>query len=288
VERDRVILATSLEGALRAGAPAAHDDDALAVLLRLGYLVGDDTPFRDIRRWPPAAALDLAGPEPVLRGGPEVAAPNPLARTRAMEGYVELFRAAIERDLPDEPFLHPLSGGRDSRHILFALVEAGAAPTATLTVRHQPPKPDEDARIAALVSERLGLEHRLLDQPERRVAAELRKNELTDFATPGSHSWWIPLVDYLDGYDGVLFDGYAGDVLSMARYLDPEELRLYREGDVSALALRMLGGERSVGGMFTRPTRRRYGTERATARLEAELTLHLDAPNPVRSFRFWT
>ncbi|MFQ5528819.1 MAG: asparagine synthetase B family protein, partial [Gemmatimonadota bacterium] len=45
VEPSRVILSTTIEGALAAGAPADLDARAIAVILRLGYPVGDDTPF---------------------------------------------------------------------------------------------------------------------------------------------------------------------------------------------------------------------------------------------------
>src|SRR5690606_38045443 len=140
---------------------------------------------------------------------------------RALEAYIETFREAIARRLPDAPYVHPLSGGRDSRHILFALVEAGVPPSEVVTLAHVPPKADEDARVAALVAERLGLPHRLLSRSVRPIEDELRKNRLTHFAAPFTHTWATPLVDHLAAYDGVLFDGFGGDVLSMGRYLEP-------------------------------------------------------------------
>src|SRR5437763_1624782 len=48
-------VGTSIVELLDAGAPAAIDDGAMAVFLRAGFFVGDDTPFLAIRALPAAA-----------------------------------------------------------------------------------------------------------------------------------------------------------------------------------------------------------------------------------------
>jgi asparagine synthase (glutamine-hydrolysing) len=45
----RRTIATDIPALLRAGAPRALDFDALSVFLRVGFFLGDDTPFRSIR-----------------------------------------------------------------------------------------------------------------------------------------------------------------------------------------------------------------------------------------------
>ncbi|MFW6084154.1 MAG: asparagine synthase-related protein [Gemmatimonadota bacterium] len=291
---DRFTIATTPRAALAAGVSAELDLDALALLERFGQFVGDDTAFRELKRLPPGARLTLAGTEPRLDGGPFIVPERPLARDEALDAYVDEFRAAIGRRVPDEPYVHPLSGGRDSRHSLFALVEAGAPPSELLTVRHVPPKPDEDLRIARRVAERLGLPHRIIARSDRPVEDEARKNRLSHFEAPFTHGWSMPLVDHLSDYRGVLFDGFGGDVLSMARYLDPENLRLHRSGRLEELAERLLRAEDRVPTLIPRGGGRdepggpaRSDRDRAVARLARELALHADAPNPIRSFRFW-
>ncbi len=290
---DRFTIATTPGAALAAGVSPELDPDALALLERLGQFVGDDTAFRSLKRLPPGTRLTLDGPEPRLEGGPFVVPEQALDRDQALDAYIEEFRAAIGRRIPETPYVHPLSGGRDSRHILFALVEAGVPPDEVVTLRHLPPKPNEDRRIASLVAERLGLRHRVLPRSDRPIDDEIRKNRLTHFASPLTHAWMMPLVDHLAAYRGVLFDGFGGDVLSMARYLDTEHLRLHRSGRFEELAEKMLRAERSIPTLLLRPRRRdeRGGTSfdrrRAVDRLVRELALHADAPNPIRSFRFW-
>lgn len=292
--RDRLTLASTPRAAIAAGVSPDLDLDALAVLEHFGQLVGDDTIFRALKRVPPGVRLTLRDAEPRLEGGPFIVPEQPLDRAAAIDGYIDEFRAAIGRRLPDASYVHPLSGGRDSRHILFALVEAGAPPSELLTVRHMPPKPDEDARIAGLVADRLGLRHRVLSRSPHPVEDEASKNRLSHFEAPFTHTWSMPLVQHLAPYDGVLFDGFGGDMLSMARYLKLEELRLYRSGRLVELAGRMLRPEGGAPSLL--PRSRRIGSkddrtrsdrERAIERLARELALHVEAPNPVRSFRFW-
>lgn len=290
---DSFTIATTPSAAFAAGVSTELDPDALALLERLGQFVGDDTAFRKLKRLPPGARLTLNGSTLRPEGGPFIVPEQSLDRDRALDAYIDEFRAAVGRRLPDAPYIHPLSGGRDSRHILFVLVEAGVPPAELLTVSHLPPKPDEDLRIAGLVAERLGLRHRVLPRSDRPVEDEARKNRLTHFASPLTHTWMMPLIDHLAAYRGVLFDGFAGDALSMARYLDAENLRLHRSGRFEELAERMLRAEGSVPTLLPRPRRRdeRDGTpsdrRRAVGRLARELALHAEAPNPIRSFRFW-
>ncbi len=65
-----VHVSTSLDALLDAGVPAALDDAALAVFLRIGYFVGNDTPFRSIRALLLRASRGAAkacGSAPILR-----------------------------------------------------------------------------------------------------------------------------------------------------------------------------------------------------------------------------
>ena len=100
-----------------------------------------------------------------------------LSRPAAIRGYIDLVRQAIRRRLPTAPFVLPLSGGRDSRHLLYELIDAGCPPARCVTVRHFPPRGNEDEEIARLLCERVRApprRARSAARPDRRRTPEER------------------------------------------------------------------------------------------------------------------
>lgn len=290
-------LSPSILTLLRLGAPRRLDDDGLAVFLRTGYFVGDDTPFAAIRTVPPGACLEAETPAGTggslrWRSSPAAVRPQPISRAAAVEGYIELFRRSVARRCPQAAnAVVPLSGGRDSRHILLELVGQGGRPRC-VTVRHYPPRPNDDARIAAALAARLGLAHAVLDVPARRLAAERRKNELTHFCSD-EHVQFLPLADCLNGRAAAVYDGIGGDVLSQSAYLQRDSLRLFEAGSWRALAdvvLDAAGNERMEGALrflLAREAAARFTRERALARVVQEVERHAGAANPIGSYYFW-
>jgi asparagine synthetase B (glutamine-hydrolysing) len=274
---DRVVYSTDLLQLLELGAPRTFDFDALSIFLRLGFFVGDDTPFASIRAVTP--------PRPV-------AAPSQLSRPAAVDGYIDLLRQAIRRRLPTAPFVLPLSGGRDSRHLLYELIEAGYPPARCVTVRHFPPRGNDDVEIARRLCERLGLAHVVLDQPQDRIAVERRKNVRTHFCTE-EHAQFLVMAEYQTAATRETFDGIAGDVLSQSGHADPALLSLFRGGDVHGVADFLLQGkgdvvtDRALSRMVAPHLYAQLSRERAVARLAREIATHLDAVNPTASFYFW-
>ena len=270
-------LSTDLVQLLAPGTPRALDLDALAVFLRLGFFVGDDTPFTSIR-----AVLPPRHP----------VAPAHPSRRSAIEGFIDLLRQAVRRRLPAAPFVLPLSGGRDSRHILFELTRAGCPPARCVTVRHFPPRGNDDVEVAAALCERLRIPHVVLDQPGDRVEAERRKNLRTHLCTE-EHAQFLVLADYLKSATAVTYDGIAGDVLSQSGYMHPALLDLFRRGNARIVAEFILAGqgnvvsEAALSQLVAPRWRRELARERAVARLEREVATHFGAVNPIASFYFW-
>lgn len=287
VREGEVGLSPSVPKLLLEGAPTELDDDAFAVFLRLGFFLGEDTPFRAVRALPPGATLEWRHGALRVAGELFLSRPAEIGRTAAIEGYVELFRRAVHRRLPpDNEFAVPLSGGRDSRHILLELCAAGRPPKLCATVRHHPPRIDQDAEVAAQVAAAVGVPHVILEQRASRFEAELRKNLRTGFGSDeGTH--FLPLRDDLAGRVTAIWDGMGSDVLSAGLFLDAERLALFRSGRLAALADRLLNTEARVEGLLVFEPARRFSRERALARLEQELRRHVEAPNPVGSFFFW-
>jgi asparagine synthetase B (glutamine-hydrolysing) len=282
-------LSPSLPRLLLEGAPADLDEAGLAVFLRLGFFIGEDTPFRAIRALPPAATLEWRGGELRVSGGFARTRPQPVGRSEAIDTYVSLFRAAMQRRLPSaDDVALPLSGGRDSRHILLELCASGHRPSFCLTVRHFPPRTDQDADIAARLTRALGLRHVVLDQPESRLRTELKKNMRTGFGADEGTAF-MAMGDYLAGRALAVFDGIGGDVLSAGLFLNAAELALFESARFAELAgyLCSRWGQARADDLLADGQRRRFGHELAVSRLSAELERHAAAPNPVGSFFFW-
>ena len=85
--------------------------------------------------------------------------------------------------LPDDDgsMCVPLSAGRDSRHILYALVRAGHIPDMVVTAKSAPPRPSTDALIASKITKELRLPHTIVEQSDDRFEDELAKDLLTSF-----------------------------------------------------------------------------------------------------------
>lgn len=283
-----IAISSSIPRLLAAGAPGALDEQAMSVFLRLGFFIGDDTPYAHIRALAPDASLTWDGALHLTQGarasGPRHGA---IARASAIDGYIELFRQAIARRPPCGARLAvPLSGGRDSRHILFELLRQGHRPDHCVTTRHYPPRTGEDARVAAAIAHELGLPHVVLAQTESWFEAERRKNLLTNFCSD-EHAWYLVAADYLNARAPVVYDGIGGDVLSAALFVTPRRLALFG-GNAQAAAGHLLGPEPpALVRLLPEALYKNVSRERALARLETEVAQHLECPNPVGSFYFW-
>jgi hypothetical protein len=273
------VVRPSIEELLATGASRTLDFDALSVFLRLGFFLGADTPFASIR---------AVTPQRQPYTGPALT----LSRDQAVDAFIDVFRAAIGRCLPRGEFHMPLSGGRDSRHILCALVEAGDPPTACVTIEHFPPRGNDDVAIAAALCGRLGIRHVILPQRHDRVRAEREKNRRTHFCTE-EHAHFVALADYLASVTRETYDGIGGDVLSQSTYLRPDIHRLFEQRKVEQIATYLLDGygatvsERALQSLLSPVLMRQVPRDRAVARLSTEIRRHFDAPNPVASFFFW-
>jgi len=288
----RLSISPSLVRLVDAGLPTAFDEAALAVFLRLGFFLGDDTPFRSIRTVPPDGILTWEGGTLTVSGGYRIVRTQRLARDTAIDGFIDLFRQSIRRRPPvEDEVVVPLSGGRDSRHILLELCESGHPPQATVTIPRYPPRAAEDERLAPLLARELGVPHRLLKQSGSRFMPELRKNWETHLCAD-EHAWYVAMVDELAGKTRTLYDGLGGALSVPNRFHSKEGLALFESGRTRDLAAKLLAslsrsGERFLMRVVREPYREALGFDRAVDHLAQELDRHAAAPDPIKSFNFW-
>lgn len=291
VGKGEIAVSTSLTKLIAVGAPTHLDEVGLAVFLRLGFFIGEDTPFKAIKLVPPACDFEWRIDHFHVNGSLPVNKRQDLKRDDVIDEFIALFRQAIRRRLPVEHSAVPLSGGRDSRHILLELNAAGYQPDICLTLCHLPPRGNGDAESAAQLAAALKIDLTIIPQPQSRLQAELRKNVETGFSTV-EHGWIVPMADYLQTKVQCLYDGVAGDVLSAGHFLDKKRLDFYEAGDFVGLASYLCSIEDSTSNtalktLLTPTQYRKLNQELALNHLAKEIERHAESPNPVGAFFFW-
>lgn len=285
-------ISSSLTKLVEQGAPTELDMDALAVLFRLGCFVGDDTPFAAIKTVPPNAAFEWASGKLQCHGRyPKIPSASAISRDEAIDRYIDLFAKAMAKRRPiSGKFAVPVTGGRDSRHILLELHRTGIEPTVCVSALDNPPDPNLDPKVGELLCREIGFKHVIVDQKLSLLSAETRKNCETHFCAP-AHGWYLALAEYLNGRFDDIYDGLGGDVLSQSSFLTPDLDASFRSQDVAAITAKLLFGgmpEKPVlKSLLKRSLQKSISPQVAKRRLAREVGKHLDMPNPIASFFFW-
>jgi asparagine synthase (glutamine-hydrolysing) len=284
VLKNEICVSASLPSLIDRGAPGDLDYQALAVFFRLGYFLGECTPFRAIRALPPNVRFTWNKERVSCVAEYPKVGWSDLSRDKAIEAYIDLFAAAVRRRIPEGPDCVLLSGGRDSRHITFELCRQGRSPSLVGTVDVPT---SNDFEVAHVIAEYLSIRHHWLRSSPPSLASERRNLYETNFCT-FEHSWILNLRDDLIDRVPCVWDGLAGDVLSAGHFLDENRLHLYRTGSLAELANHLVGSVEKYLKLVLRPAY--YDLVSKDIALESiltELRRHVDAPNPVGSFFFW-
>ena len=293
-EKDGVVaLSPSLLKLVAEGCDASPDRRALAVFHRMGIFVGDDTPLAHVRVLPPGGELHWNGTGPVrVTGGARIPQERQISREAAVEGMIGHFRAAVSRALDDcpGPFFVPLSGGRDSRHILLEVLHQGRRPEACVTFHHNGRVLNREAMAARAMCTRLGVAHDILGHARPRLADALRALVMTGLCAD-EHAQMMPLNDYFLDRAGASFDGIAGDILTNPDESADAYMALARRGDYRAIAEDMMAGH---GRVVSRPGRGQGAgpiyspgmDEAARDHVAAAIARYDAAPDPYQMF--WT
>lgn len=286
VREGECAVSPSIPRLISLGAPTEWDYAGLAVFFRIGFFLGEDTPFKAIRAFPTLATFLWDGHKLKISGELPIGKPHRLSRTAIIDGYVELFRSAVRRRLPsDENFALTLSGGRDSRHILLELCEAGHKPKVCLTVGSYLYLKNEELESASSLAHALNVNHVVLSQTGSLFSLECRKNEKTNFCAD-EHEWILTAADYLQGQVQTVYDGLGGSLFCDGFGLTTERQAICNSGRMDHLAIDLLADESALR-VFKASALKHISRELALQRLQTELLKHAEAPNPISSFYFW-
>jgi asparagine synthase (glutamine-hydrolysing) len=249
--------------AVHASRTVTLDFSSLNVFFRTGMFLNGGTPFKEIKR---------------VISHPRIIPPTPIDRELALDAYIELFRSAIRKNARRE-FAIAISGGADSRHILFELIAQGLYPKYALTVAI-PGRPSE-LDIARRICSRLSVPHRVVQpRAEDSVKNEMWKNVACDFMSL-EHQWYSEVGQNRDSLPW--YDGIAGDVLSAGLFLTADMLRLFNEEKIDQLADSLVRSKPLPLIHDQSP----FPREEVVHILHSELVRHRYAANPVGSFYFW-
>lgn len=288
-------ISPSIQHVLKGNFPKNLDMSGLAVFLRMGLFLDEDTPFEHIKALPPGARLTWQdGQISLQRGSREPGNPPPDMATsfdETVDQYQALFQQALERRPPPPGgYDIALSAGRDSRHILFELLRQGHRPNRSVTVQAPPPADDEDRSVARQLAAESGVPHDEINYHASYLEAALKDMELTELCAT-SHIWLAPLAGYFRMRDTrCIYDGLAGGVLSGGQLVSSGKLELLRQGKTRKLAERLLGAsgnEEFIKSAYRPKFVAQIRREEAVERLAKELERHQDFPSPLVSFIFW-
>ena len=289
---DQIIISPSIQRLIEEGAPVDPDYPALSIFLRLGFFIGEDTPFKHIKALPPDADFYWENGKLTVRGQFIQNDIINISEDDAIEQYIHLFRQSIKRRLPsDETFTVPLSAGRDSRHIILELDHLGYKPKTCLTVRPYAFFYDEDINQAKILADALGVNQILLDSGKFKFDDVIRNLELTNYCAD-EHAWFLPLADYLkEKQIGTIYDGIAGDTLSADWWL-PKEIELvqtkkYAEYFKLMAAILIKPDDYVLKQVLDKEFYNKATLACSVEHFTEELKKHEQCSNPVRSFYFW-
>lgn len=265
------------------------DYQALSVFLRLGNYIGDSTAFCNIKRVRPFSryAFDKNGLN--IEESKINVQICQLDRDSAIKHYATIFQNSMDRfaQVAKKNVVVPLSGGKDSRHILLSLLKAGCRPNFCITVDDISRKYEQEVLVAQNICALSGLKHVEIIQNMSCYDAEIKKNELTGYST-FDHGLFVTLRDNLDTQNlDFIFDGLAGDVLSQSSFLNKTNTDYFISKNYDALANEILGSEGYYPDMLSSSLYAKVSREVAMITLIDEFKKYSEYPNPVGQFYFW-
>jgi asparagine synthase (glutamine-hydrolysing) len=227
VTSDGIVLSPSPLKLIAEGANPEIDEAALATFRVLGWYLDEDTPFKHIKVLPPNGRLSWCNGRVEITGGMQLAKERQITLSAAIDGYSSLFAHAVRScaDTMTRPRLVvPLSGGRDSRHLVLEARKQDIKIDHCATLDHTHGRGvDPEAKCASILTKRIGVRHVIVHADWASVPDQVTTLGLTHLCSD-ENTRAIPLAEYLKPLDCSIFDGLGGDILSRSRYFSDRTL----------------------------------------------------------------
>lgn len=210
--RSAVLFSTQIKGLLAAGVlPLELNPLAITLMLTIGELVGEHTPFRAIRLLPAGSKVVFStGTESVTRYWQYQFDAQDMDFEDTARQLGRQLRIAVKQICSDSVSVGvPLSGGLDSRVLLAATPDPTKVPSFTWGIAGC-----RDMRYAAEAAQILGSPHQTFeyegDHLERSAAPGVW---ITEGQLPAIDFHVFPFVDRMAARCDIILNGYAGDAV---------------------------------------------------------------------------
>ncbi len=284
-DKNNFIISNSIFRLLENGVDNTIDELSLSVFIRCGFFLNNNTALKHIKRIPPNCTLVWNKEGLSIKYSRQITKAKDYTIDEATNEYISLFRKAIDRFLPyNKRFVLPLSGGRDSRQILFELLRNNCKPTECITCGEL-----RDIKVAKILTSKFNLQHKVLLKSPVSLHDIEAKNILTNLSAL-EHSWLMPLGRQLNDYD-ISFDGLGVGVYSRSELLDDFLYQYYINGEYDKIA-KWLFNHVGPGEELLSLIKGKYGFISRNYKSAVELVIqelkeHSDSGNPLASFNFW-
>jgi asparagine synthetase B (glutamine-hydrolysing) len=232
--KDGVMLSTSPLQLISIGAPPDIDRVALASFHLVGWYFNEDTAFKNVKVLPPNGRLTWRDGKLTVTGRPKIKNYINIDKDSAVKEYERLFSSAVSscwKAAATEPMIVPLSGGRDSRHILLESIRQGYRPEHCVTYDptfREAGAYDPEWHCAKQITELFNLKHEKIKTLQSKHAEQLRTIYLAHLGTD-EHVQLLSLARHLSGKSAL--DGIGGDTLSRNKNVSTNLTRAMKSAD---------------------------------------------------------
>lgn len=213
------------------------DWDAWNVFLRIGFLVGEDTFYKNIHTLPQGSFIRYDLRDLTIKNYwnyGDLKTKNTFNEKEDIDNLIHLFKQSMKRRImPNKKPAVFLSGGLDSRGIAAELKHQGVSFTS-FTIRRFFLSED-DRKLADAVARKLDIKNVSCDLPfDFLESAPERKNKILDYESD-EITWILPLLDNIPEDFKINYDGIANDLIcdpilycdKNKRFTDLLELKQY-------------------------------------------------------------
>jgi len=160
-----LVFASEIRALLESGQiEASLEPERVGAYMAVGYVPGEQTLFKGVRKLPPATLMSVDARGVTTREYWDVRfSPRPISGRQAEEQFRDITEEAVELRLrSDVPLGVFLSGGLDSSAMVALLAPKVSQPLETFSVYYQMPGFNE-TRYARMVADRYGTVHREIE-----------------------------------------------------------------------------------------------------------------------------